>query len=223
MSLRIEAAHTAGEFTLDVHLSAGSGLTALVGPSGSGKTTLLNVVAGVLRPDRGLVRLEGETLAGHVIAALEAASRAPNRIRLSGAPALSAHDRSAEPVYGRWFRRHVKGGPAPDDVIGLLDLGSLLGRRPTQLSGGEKQRVALGRALLARPKLLLFDEPLASIDQAIAKRFCPTWIACAPNTRFQPCTSRTPGPKWPAERRTSSSCRRDAWCSRVPRRNIYRL
>ena len=62
MSLRIEVAHTAGEFTLDVHLSAGSGLTALVGPSGSGKTTLLNVVAGVLRPDRGLVRLEGEVL-----------------------------------------------------------------------------------------------------------------------------------------------------------------
>ena len=62
MSLRIEFAHSVGEFALDVHLSAGAGLTALVGPSGSGKTTLLNVVAGVLRPDRGLVRLEGETL-----------------------------------------------------------------------------------------------------------------------------------------------------------------
>ena len=173
MSLRIEATHTVGEFTLDVHLSAGPGLTALVGPSGSGKTTLLNVVAGVLRPDRGLVRLEGETL-------LDTSSRlwkSPHERQIGYVfqehrlfPHMTVRQNL---VYGRWFRRHFKGGPAADDVIGLLNLGALLGRRPTQLSGGEKQRVALGRALLARPKLLLFDEPLASIDQAHREEILP--------------------------------------------------
>jgi len=173
VSLRIEVAHAVGEFALDVHLSAGSGLTALVGPSGSGKTTLLNVVAGVLRPDRGLVKLEGETL-------VDTASRLwkPPHERQIGYvfqehrlfPHMTVRQNL---LYGRWFRRHVNGGPAPDDVIGLLNLGSLLGRRPTQLSGGEKQRVALGRALLTRPKLLLFDEPLASIDQAHREEILP--------------------------------------------------
>jgi molybdate transport system ATP-binding protein len=173
VSLTIEVAHTAGDFTLDVQVSAGSGLTALVGSSGSGKTTLLNIIAGVLRPDRGLVKLEGETLVD-------------TTTRLWKPP----HDRQIGYVfqehrlfphmtvrqnlsYGQWFHRHVRGGPAPDDVIGLLNLGSLLGRRPTGLSGGEKQRVALGRALLARPKLLLFDEPLASIDQAHREEILP--------------------------------------------------
>jgi molybdate transport system ATP-binding protein len=173
VSLRIEAVHAAGEFVLDVHVSTGSGLTALVGPSGSGKTTLLNVIAGVLRPDRGLVRLEGQTL-------VDTASRLwtpPHQRRIGYVfqeHRLFPHMTVRQNLdYGRWFRRHLTGGPAPDDVIGLLNLAALLGRRPTQLSGGEKQRVALGRALLARPRLLLFDEPLASIDQAHREEILP--------------------------------------------------
>ena len=167
MSLRIEVAHTAGDFALDVHLSAGAGLTALVGPSGSGKTTLLNVVAGVLRPDRGLVKLEGETL-------VDTAARlwTPPHARQIGYvfqehrlfPHMTVRQNL---LYGRWFRRHVNGGPAPDDVIGLLNLGALLGRRPMQLSGGEKQRVAFARAIAGAPRLLLLDEPLTSLDPAL--------------------------------------------------------
>jgi molybdate transport system ATP-binding protein len=173
VSLRIEATHRAGEFTLDVHLTAGSGLTALVGPSGSGKTTLLNIVAGVVRPDRGLVRLEGETL----VDTSSRLWRPPHERRIGYVfqehrlfPHMTVRQNL---VYGRWFQRHTDCGPAADEVIGLLNLGALLGRRPTQLSGGEKQRVALGRALLARPKLLLFDEPLASIDQAHREEILP--------------------------------------------------
>lgn len=173
MSLKIDAAHTAGDFTLDVHLSAGSGLTALVGASGSGKTTLLNIIAGVLRPNRGLVTLDGRTL-------VDTASRiwTPAHERQIGyvfqEHRLFPHMTVRQNLgYGRWFRRHVNGGPAQDDVIALLNLGALLGRKPTRLSGGEKQRVALGRALLARPKLLLFDEPLASIDQAHREEILP--------------------------------------------------
>jgi len=106
VSLRIEVAHAVGEFALDVHLSAESGLTALVGPSGSGKTTLLNVVAGVLRPDRGLVKLEGETL-------VDTASRLwkPPHERQIGYvfqehrlfPHMTVRQNL---LYGRWFRRH---------------------------------------------------------------------------------------------------------------------
>ena len=166
MSLLVEIRHTVGTFHLDVRLQVGSGLTALVGPSGAGKTTVLNVVAGVVRPDYGLVRLEQEVLADS-----PAGTWQPSHRRRIGYvfqetrlfPHLTVRQNL---LYGRWFRRGLPGDIAPDEVIDLLNLGPLLPRRPSRLSGGEKQRVALGRALLAKPKLLLLDEPLASIDHA---------------------------------------------------------
>jgi molybdate transport system ATP-binding protein len=76
-------------------------------------------------------------------------------------------------LYGRWFTPRVPGSAKPDDVVDLLNLAPLLQRRPSRLSGGEQQRVALGRALLATPRLLLLDEPLASIDQAHRMEILP--------------------------------------------------
>lgn len=173
MSLIVEITHTAGLFHLDVRLQLGFGLTALVGPSGAGKTTVLNVVAGVLRPDRGVVRLDQEVLADSVARTW----LPPHRRRIGYVfqetrlfPHLTIRQNL---LYGRWFRRRLPGGIGPDEVIELLNLGPLLPRRPSRLSGGEKQRVALGRALLARPKLLLLDEPLASIDQAHRAEILP--------------------------------------------------
>lgn len=173
MSLRVDATYAAGEFQLAVQLAVGGGLTALLGPSGAGKTTLLNLIAGVLRPDRGVIVLDDETLVDHAKGV-----NLPTHARRVGyvfqEPRLFPHLTVRQNLlYGRWLRRKVSGGVSADEIIGLLNLERLLTRRPSKLSGGEKQRVALGRALLAQPKILLFDEPLASIDQAHREEILP--------------------------------------------------
>lgn len=165
MSLIANIEHTAGPFHLAVDLKVGSGLTALVGPSGAGKTTMLNVVAGIVRPDRGVIQLNGRVLT-------DSSAKIwvpPHRRRIGYVfqePRLFPHLTVRQNLlYGRWFQRHLPGGMALDEIVELLNLGALLARRPTRLSGGEKQRVALGRVLLSRPELLLLDEPLGSVDQ----------------------------------------------------------
>lgn len=173
MSLSAAIQHTAGEFHFDVNLQLGSGLTALVGPSGSGKTTLLNILAGIVRPDRGVVRLDG-----NVLCDIAAGIWLPAHRRRIGyvfqEPRLFPHLTVRQNLlYGRWFRRQVPGGMAVDEVVELLGLGTLLARRPSRLSGGEKQRVALGRVLLSRPALLLLDEPLGAVDQAHRAEILP--------------------------------------------------
>jgi molybdate transport system ATP-binding protein len=166
MSVTLDVRHTAGVFRLDVRADVGPGLTALVGPSGAGKTTLLNVIAGLVRPAAGVVRIDDEVVC-------ETAKRVwrPAHQRRIGyvfqetrlLPHLTVQQNLA---YGNWFRRHAPDALPLNDVTSLLNLSPLLHRYPSRLSGGERQRVALGRALLARPRLLLLDEPLASIDQA---------------------------------------------------------
>src|SRR5688572_6247514 len=167
--LLVNVAHTAGEFHFEVNLQLGSGLTALAGPSGSGKTTLLNIVAGIVRPDRGVVQLNGDVLSDSA-----AGICVPSHRRRIGyvfqEPRLFPHLSVRQNLlYGRWFRKHVpirmQRRMEFDEIVELLSLDALLARRPARLSGGEKQRVALGRVLLSRPELLLLDEPLTSVDQ----------------------------------------------------------
>ncbi|WP_413990393.1 molybdenum ABC transporter ATP-binding protein [Labrys okinawensis] len=153
-------------FSLEAAFTADSGITALFGRSGSGKTTVLNAVAGLLRPDRGHIRLNGDTLfdaAGGIFLR-------PHRRRVGLVfqdaqlfPHLTARQNL---TFGRLFNRSARDKLDFDMVVGVLGIGSLLNRRPGALSGGEKQRVAIGRALLASPRLLLMDEPLASLDTA---------------------------------------------------------
>jgi molybdate transport system ATP-binding protein len=164
MRLEVAIRHPLGRIALDLHFTCGNGLTALLGPSGSGKTSVLNVIAGLLRPAYGLVRLDGDVLADTTQGVWLPSHR--RRVGyLCQEPRLFPHLTVRQNLlFGRWFTpvalRHV----SPDDVVDLLDLRGLLGRRPVRLSGGEKQRVALGRALLMSPRLLLLDEPLASVD-----------------------------------------------------------
>ncbi|MEZ5863820.1 MAG: molybdenum ABC transporter ATP-binding protein [Geminicoccaceae bacterium] len=173
MSIDVAGRHRFGSFAIDAAFSAGAGLTALFGRSGAGKTTVVNAVAGLLRPEQGRVAVDGQILldTGRGIAV------PPHRRRIGYVfqegrlfPHLSVRRNLG---FGRWFtgRRHRFGSFA--DTVELLGIGHLLERRPGGLSGGEKQRVAIGRALLASPRLLLMDEPLASLDEARKAEILP--------------------------------------------------
>ena len=174
MSLDIDIDHARGTFHLAARFAAQPGVTALFGHSGSGKTTLVNIVGGLIRPDRGRIAVDGQVLVD-----TERRTFVPKHRRRIGYvfqdSRLFPHlDVRQNLLYGRWFAKGG-GGAAGDlaSVTELLGLGGLLDRRPDSLSGGEKQRVAIGRALLARPRLLLMDEPLASLDEARRAEILP--------------------------------------------------
>src|SRR5437763_5699694 len=153
-----------GAFRVDVAFQAEAPVVGLFGRSGSGKTSLVNMLAGIVRPERGHIVVNGQTL----FDAARSIDVAPERRRLGYVfqddllfPHLNVE---ANLLYG--FRRSAAAARVIDvaHVVDLLGLRALLDRLPVALSGGEKQRVAIGRALLAQPRLLLMDEPLASLD-----------------------------------------------------------
>ncbi|PKU22843.1 molybdenum ABC transporter ATP-binding protein [Telmatospirillum siberiense] len=169
-----------GNFQLDLAFqSDGAKVTALFGRSGSGKTSVINMVAGLVRPDQGRVAVDG-------------------RVLFDGEKGIDLPPPRRRVGYvfqeGRLFPHYTVRGnltygmertPASerfiqfDQVIDVLGIGALLDRRPSRLSGGEKQRVAIGRALLSSPRLLLMDEPLAALDGARKDELLP-FIALLP-------------------------------------------
>lgn len=164
MSLHLDLHHQFPDLTLDLRFDAPKGVTALFGASGAGKTTVVNAVAGLLRPDRGKITVDDwqlmDTTNGHVLP--------PHKRRIGYVfqegrlfPHLSVQQNLR---YGRWFAGLRGTSTQEDRLVEMLGLGDLLHRRPGALSGGEKQRVAIGRALLSQPRLLLMDEPLAALD-----------------------------------------------------------
>lgn len=153
-------------FTLDVELALGDGVTALLGPSGSGKTTILNLLAGLVRPDRGTIIADGKTLFDSAAGIdMPAHRRAIGYVfqDLRLFPHLNV-GRNLD--YGRFMSGQRRDEQGAAHLIELLGIGHLLQRRPATLSGGEAARVAIARALLAKPRLLLLDEPLAALDTA---------------------------------------------------------
>jgi molybdate transport system ATP-binding protein len=173
MTLTIDVMHRQGAFDLTVDLAIGGGLTALFGPSGSGKTTLVNLVAGLIRPDSGSIAFDGETW-------VDGPGRRfvpPHRRRIGYVfqearlfPHMTVRGNLR---YGARFAPRGEPGETLDRVVELLRIGHLLDRRPALLSGGEKQRVALGRALMAKPRLLLMDEPLSALDNDLKAAILP--------------------------------------------------
>ncbi|GHC15052.1 molybdenum import ATP-binding protein ModC [Kushneria pakistanensis] len=155
--------HRQGSFDVDVDIMApGQGVTALFGHSGSGKTTLLRMLAGLDRPDRGHIALNNRTFVD-----TERRIFVPPHQRRLGVvfqeARLFPHYRVRSNLT---YARRITGGAAFDRVVDLLGIESLLARMPGALSGGETRRVAIGRALLAEPEMLLMDEPLTGLDGA---------------------------------------------------------
>ncbi len=173
MSLLVDIAHRQGSFGIEARFESAGRLTALFGPSGSGKTTLINMIAGLVRPRTGRIVVDDRVLVDS-----EAGFFVPRHKRRIGMvfqdarlfPHLSV---ASNLRYGRWFTPAAERYADMKAVVELLGIGQLLDRRPAKLSGGEKQRVAIGRALLASPKLLLMDEPLASLDEARKAEIMP--------------------------------------------------
>jgi len=164
--IAVAVRHRMGDFALDVAFETRARVVALFGPSGSGKTTLLNVIAGLIRPLAGSVRVDGRVLIDTESGAFVPVHRRRIGYVFQDARLFPHLSVRANLAYGRWFAPVPERYADPAEVVALLGLRPLLDRRPATLSGGERQRVAIGRALLASPRLLLMDEPLASLDAA---------------------------------------------------------
>lgn len=173
MSLSVTIRHAFEGFTLDVAFEASGGVTALFGRSGAGKTSVVNAVAGLLRPDAARV-----VCADTVLVDTKTGIWLPPHKRRIGYVFQDARlfphlDVSGNLDYGARFAVDTPGRAERDRVIEMLGIGPLLSRRVGDLSGGETQRVAIGRALLSAPRLLLLDEPLAALDEARKAEILP--------------------------------------------------
>jgi molybdate transport system ATP-binding protein len=167
--LRLPLAH----FTLELDVILGAPMTALFGASGSGKTSLLEVIAGLRRPAAGCIKVDGQVMtdvASRV--SLPPERRAIGYVPQDGAlfPHLSVRSNL---LYGAPAAGTAPAGLTFEHVTEVLEIAHLADRAPGTLSAGEKQRVALGRALLAAPRLLLLDEPLAGLDLPLRERLLP--------------------------------------------------
>jgi len=171
--LSIDLAFRRGVFQLATRAEFGAGVTGICGPSGSGKSTLLALIAGLLKPASGQIRFDDEVLADpargqfvppwqrHFGLVFQDGQLFPHlRVRYN---LLYGYHRLAPQ------ERHFE----LEQVTQLLEIGGLLDRRPLQLSGGERSRVALGRALLYSPRLLLLDEPLSALDDRLKQQILP--------------------------------------------------
>ncbi|MFY0617624.1 molybdenum ABC transporter ATP-binding protein [Shimia sp.] len=165
MSISVQIKQDFESFNLDVAFEVPAGLTVLFGSSGSGKTSVINAVAGLSKPKQSRIVVNGEVLGDTTSGVwVPPHKRGLGYVFQEGRlfPHLNVRKNL---LYGNGLARERREVVSFNQVVDILGIGALLQRRPAELSGGEKQRVAIGRALLARPKLILADEPLAALDE----------------------------------------------------------
>ena len=171
--IEVQARLKRKHFELDASLQLSQRVTAIYGPSGAGKSTLLSIIAGITQPDSGRIVIDGECLFDSQVRINKPIhQRKIGLVFQDGRlfPHLTVeHNLSYAlnftPVQNQQFQLK--------QIVELLELEALLKQKPHQLSGGEKQRVALGRALLSSPRLLMLDEPLASLDDRLKSQILP--------------------------------------------------
>ena len=174
MSISVQFRHDFGGFTIDAAFEIPRpGITALFGPSGSGKTSIVNAIAGLLKPKQGRI-----VIGDDVVLDTQSHIFVPPRLRRIGYvfqdSRLFPHLSVENNLRFGWRRSATRADEAEfARIVALLGLQPLLARRPLKLSGGEKSRVALGRALLSSPRLLLLDEPLSALDGARKAEIVP--------------------------------------------------
>ncbi|GHD73996.1 molybdate-transporting ATPase [Luteimonas padinae] len=161
-----------GRFERHVRIEDAARVVALTGPSGAGKTTVLNAIAGLVRPRAGHIEVDGRVLFDSARGIDLPAHRRRVGYVFQDARLFPHLDVRGNLLYGR---HAAADGPRfePGTVVALLGIEALLARPTANLSGGEAQRVAIGRALLSQPAILLFDEPLSALDQARRKELIP--------------------------------------------------
>ncbi|MFL6588102.1 MAG: molybdenum ABC transporter ATP-binding protein [Luteimonas sp.] len=162
-----------GSFARHIRIKATQRVLALTGPSGAGKTSVLNAIAGLVRPRAGRIEIDGRVLFDSAARIDVPAHRRRVGYVFQDARLFPHLDVLRNLRYGR----HHAGADTfeLDHVVELLGIGALLQRQPANLSGGETQRVAIGRALLSQPAMLLFDEPLSALDEARREELIP-WL-----------------------------------------------
>lgn len=168
MTLSVQLQHDFADFRLDCGFEAPSGVTAVSGPSGSGKTTVFQAIAGLLRPQSGRITLNGKVLFDSAAGLFVP----PHR---RGLGCVFQEARLFPHLSVAQNLRYAGQNSDMARVCDMLGITALLPRRPATLSGGEAQRVAIGRALLSRPDMLLMDEPLSALDEARRGEILP-WL-----------------------------------------------
>ena len=169
MTVSVNIRKTLGALTIDAWFESAGGVTALFGKSGAGKTSIVQMLSGLMTPDNGQIAIDGTPVYDSATGLNVAPERRHVGYVFQDARLFPHMTVRRNLEYGARRNRERSGtgndsGPGFDDVIDVLAIAPLLDRQPHLLSGGEKQRVALGRALLSAPRLLLMDEPLAALD-----------------------------------------------------------
>jgi molybdate transport system ATP-binding protein len=182
--LRVDVTKQLGDFSLEASFTSEGRVTGLFGASGAGKTSLINMIAGLLKPDRGIITVDGETLDDTSARVHIPAHRRRIGYVFQDARLFPHLDVGQNLDYGRRMNRLTDDPAQRTRITDLLDIGGLLDRRPGKLSGGERQRVALGRALLSKPRLLLLDEPLGSLDEGRKVEILPYLVRLRDEARI---------------------------------------